>query len=185
MLSQLMCINASLKRVYEEYNTNTAWGNFTSDQLQESLIVLLDKYDLEQLSEKETLRLAYTICKNKQNTEFKKQKNRNNKLRENVHTLTQTLHCDPASPEEIELMIEEKVAMQKVYQCVAKEHGQDVRTVFMLYLDMTTSTKEIADTFNVSLRTVKRYIKKAKLTVARQFDIEEEDILKLLRTRKG
>lgn len=169
--------------IYKEYRSNPAW-NFNEDDFQSGLLVLVSKYNLEELSVKEALKLAYTCCYyQRKSANFKASKVLEYESRE-PNLYDKALHEDPLTEQEIERQKKEDEEYIRLIDDIRIDMNKTCSTIFHLYLSTEMNTKDIAAELGMNYSYLKRRLSATKKYVADKYNVKLEDVNNSIREIK-
>lgn len=157
--------------IYDEYNTNVIWRNsFSEDNLQEALILIIEKYPTLG-DESELLKLAYTTALNYQRNENRV--NQTAQKHQHLHTsvIAEKLHPSPISDDEKDAQTLETIQLDQIYHCLKTELSEVHRSVYTMFIIRKCEVKEIAELLSLSPHTVYKYIGDVNRTLKKWFGI--------------
>jgi len=172
---------------YNEYKVNANWYlQFTEDDLQEALITVHEKYEIEKglsLEGSQMLALVYKTANYKmlsRNTTYKKRLTKQNEDAEKIinrlgHLELYTEIDDEQTLEDREIQWEIQLAQLKHY--VRTAFSPTDQTVFSLYLLNTMKMTEIAKHVGISYGTCRNIMVKVKKELDKFLEIDIDEII--------
>jgi DNA-directed RNA polymerase specialized sigma24 family protein len=167
--------------LYSEYSKNPVWyKNFSEDILQNSILVLLDKYPSVK-TPNELLKLCYTIMWQLKRCDKKTEATRAKLFSENIDIIEENFYSQSSDVENLEL---EDAEVELLFQKMSIDLSVEHVDIFKLVIHPDLNQAKTAKLLGVSTKKVFNFMKEVRMYLHQNYGIDKSSVIQITKRRK-